>query len=118
MSQQKKLEGFDFIRSFAILIVFLGHILGRQCPNDTFTLITRILSPGLTMSLLGFISGYLLSSKYKLSYGSRYYIKRFTRIYLTLFVCLSFIYNITSLFRRRCCESTQYLTLYGSKRIF
>ena len=88
MSQQKKIEGFDFLRSFAILIVFLGHSLGKQCPNSIYAQVIRTLSPGLTMSLMGFISGYLLSSKYQLSYKSRYYIKRFTRIYLTLFICL------------------------------
>ena len=58
----KRIEGYDFIRSFAILVVFLGHAL-KHSTNEVFLLAIRSLSPGLTMSLLGFISAALLSAR-------------------------------------------------------
>lgn len=79
--------GYDFIRMFAICIVFMGHIIGRQIHSEPILLIIRSLSPGLTMSLLGFISGYLLVAKYDLFDGN-FYIKRFSRIYSSLIICL------------------------------
>lgn len=85
----RRIEGYDFIRSFAILIVFLGHILGKQATNEGIKLVFNSLSPGLTMSLLGFISAVLLSSR-NLDVGS-FLIKRFTRIYISLFYCLILI---------------------------
>jgi peptidoglycan/LPS O-acetylase OafA/YrhL len=85
--REERLIGFDLIRAFAIFFVFLGHILEKQCHNEFVLLVSRSISPGLTMSALGFISGYLLSSKYDVFDGS-FYIKRFSRIYSSLFVCL------------------------------
>ena len=81
--KENKMVGFDFIRAFAIFFVFMGHIFGDK-------LIIRSLSPGLTMSVLGFISAYLLTSKYETFNGS-FYVKRFSRIYSSLVVCLFFI---------------------------
>lgn len=78
----KRIEGYDFIRSVAILVVFLGHILNKQATNETVLLTFRSLSPGLTMSLLGFISAALLSVK-EHEFGT-FMIKRFTRIYISL----------------------------------
>ena len=81
-----RIEGFDFIRSFAILVIFFGHILDKQATNQAVLLSFRSLSPGLTMSLLGFISAALLSSRAH-DVGS-FLIKRFTRIYISLCFCL------------------------------
>ena len=82
--------GFEFIRASAILFVFLAHSIDNQSHNEIFLLLIRSISPGLTMSALGFISGYLLSAKYGVFDGS-FYIKRFARIYSSLFVCLFLI---------------------------
>jgi hypothetical protein len=57
-----RIEGYDLIRSFAILTVFLGHILAKQTTGWVHLAFCS-LSPGLTMSLLGFISAALLSTK-------------------------------------------------------
>ena len=82
----KRIEGYDFIRSVAIIVVFLGHILDKQATNEAILLTIRSLSPGLTMSLLGFISAALLSAK-EYDFGT-FLVKRFTRIYIPLAFCL------------------------------
>lgn len=82
----KRVDGYDFIRSVAILVVFLGHILNKQSSNEAVLLTFRSLSPGLTMSLLGFISAALLSTK-DYDFGT-FLTKRFTRIYTSLCSCL------------------------------
>lgn len=87
---QSRAIGFDFIRSFAILFVYLAHILNKQCDNSIVLLIGKSISPGLTMSVLGFISGYLLSLRYEVV-DTRFYVKRFSRIYSSLFICLTTI---------------------------
>lgn len=84
----KKNYGFDFIRAFVIFFVFIAHIIDKQGDNQLILLTERSISPGMTMSLLGFISGYLLCKKYKNSYDSIFYIKRFSRIYSSLLTCL------------------------------
>lgn len=80
-----RIEGYDFIRSFAILVVFLCHAFKRST-NEVFFLGSHALSPGLTMSLLEFISAALLSARDE-DFGS-FLIKRFTRIYSSLIFCL------------------------------
>ena len=74
---QERIEAYDFIRSAAILLVFFGHILGNQITNGAVSLMLRSLSPGLTMSLLGFISAALLSAREHDS--GAFLIKRFSR---------------------------------------
>ena len=81
-----RIAGYDFIRSIAILIVFLGHILEKQATSDAVLLAVRSLSPGLTMSLLGFISAALLSQKERNS--GTFLVRRFTRVYIPLGMCL------------------------------
>ena len=81
-----RIAGYDLIRSIAILIVFLGHILEKQAASGTVLLAVRSLSPGLTMSLLGFVSAALLSLK-EVSPGA-FLVRRFTRIYIPLGMCL------------------------------
>lgn len=85
----KRVVGYDFIRSLAILTVFLGHILTYQSTNESVLLAIRTLTPGLTMSLLGFISAVLLSAR-EYDSGS-FLIKRFTRIYVPLILCLTVV---------------------------
>ncbi|MCP4353992.1 MAG: acyltransferase [Desulfobacterales bacterium] len=86
--EKNRLTGFDLIRTFAILTVFLGHIINRQTDSELLLLIIKSLSPGLTMSLLGFISAVLLTKKYQDNYNGKFYINRFSRIYISLFICL------------------------------
>ena len=82
-----RIAGFDFIRAFAIGFVFLGHIISKQSQNDIAKLLFSSLSPGLTMSVLGFISAYLLVLKYD-NFDGSFYVKRLSRIYSSLVVCL------------------------------
>jgi peptidoglycan/LPS O-acetylase OafA/YrhL len=83
----KKNYGYDFIRAFAIMAVFIGHLLNQRSDHQTVSLIIRSISPGLTMSMLGFISGILLTEKYEV-YDGKFYIKRFSRIFSSLLICL------------------------------
>lgn len=89
MIKSNRVEGYDLIRSTSILIVFLGHATNKQVTNDFGLLIIHSLSPGLTMSLLGFISAALLSAK-KYDFGT-FLVKRFTRIYISLTICLTVV---------------------------
>jgi peptidoglycan/LPS O-acetylase OafA/YrhL len=82
----ERVEGYDFIRSVAILVVFFSHILNEQASNEAVLLTVRSLSPGITMSLLGFISAAILSAK-EYEFGT-FLVKRFTRIYISLALCL------------------------------
>src|ERR1051325_3172479 len=85
---EKRIEGYDLIRSLAIVVVFFDHAL-KFSSNEGLSLAIRSLSPGLTMSLLGFISAALLSAR-EYDFGS-FLVKRFTRIYISLIFCLSVI---------------------------
>jgi len=89
-----RIESFDLIRSFAILTVFFDHAIMKdpRIDNTVAHLAITTLSPGLTMSLLGFISAALLSPT-MLNYGP-FLIKRFTRIYIPLALCLSVVLSL------------------------
>ncbi len=87
----ERIESFDTIRAFSILIVFFGHILAPQSNNRIFQGFLWALNPSLSMSLMGFLSGFLLTVKYKRNYNNNFFIKRFSRIYVSLFICLSVI---------------------------
>jgi hypothetical protein len=83
MGQRK--YGYDVIRALVILVVFLHHILNRQ-PFNSYLLASIYACGTIGMSLLGFLSASLLSPKEE-DYGS-FLLKRFSRIYLPLFLCL------------------------------
>lgn len=104
----KRIAGYDVIRSFAILFVFLGHILSEQVNNAAVMLFMNSLSPGLTMSLLGFISGALLSTR-EYESGS-FLIRRFSRIYISLVFCLAVIVVAHALLGKKII--TQHLLLH------
>ncbi len=80
-------KALNFARSFSILMVFIGHNINAYCPKTISTIIIKLISPGITMSTLGFISGYLLCRKYSI-FDGLFYVKRFSRIYSSLFVCM------------------------------
>jgi len=86
---RRRIAGYDVIRSFAILTVFLCHILEPQTAIGAPRIVLCSLSPGLTMSLLGFISAALLS-KNRRDYEP-FLVRRFTRVYVSLLLCLSFV---------------------------
>jgi peptidoglycan/LPS O-acetylase OafA/YrhL len=91
----ERIDAYDLARTFAILVVFFGHaIVGHDIP-DLLKGMVVILSPGLTMSLLGFVSAALLSVRTEDT--EAFVVKRLTRIYVPLFVCLSVILLIQSL---------------------
>ncbi len=91
---RNRIDSFDLIRSFAILTIFIDHTITKdpRIDNGFAHLAITTLSPGLTMSLLGFISAALLSST-MLNYGP-FLIKRFTRIYISLALCLSVVLSL------------------------
>jgi len=110
-----RIEGYDLIRSFAILTVFLGHILNRQT-DGVIRLAVSSLSPGLTMSLLGFISAALLSTK-KQDFGP-FLVRRFTRIYIPLFLCLSIVLVIHAFIGKHVVSQHTLLHLMGLSAFF
>lgn len=82
---ENRLEPYDFIRSLAIIFIFLYHITNRQAIGPEVKL-TIACFAGLALSLLGFISATIGQMK-EVDYGI-YIIKRITRIYIPLFICL------------------------------
>jgi peptidoglycan/LPS O-acetylase OafA/YrhL len=116
MDDKNRIESFDLIRSFCILTVFLGHILNEQLVNPLALLAVRSLSPGLTMSLLGFISGALLSRTQD-DFGT-FLVRRFTRIYAPLFVCLGFVLLIHALMGKHVASQHALLHLFGLSGLF
>ena len=113
---QKRIEGYDLIRTTAILVVFIGHTLGNKITNEAGLLALRSLSPGLTMSLLGFISAALLSGK-KYDFGV-FLIKRFTRIYISLGLCLFFVLSIHAWLGKNVINQHVILHLMGLSAFF
>ena len=85
----ERLAPYDIVRSFAILAVFIGHILAGQLNNAGLLLAVATLSPGLTMSLLGFISAVLVSPQ--LRDPGVFLLRRLIRIYVSMLVCLFFV---------------------------
>lgn len=86
---ESRVYAYDLMRTFAIIVVFLGHSIERQTSNQWLLLGIRSLSPGLTMSLLGFLSAALLARKQ--SDPGSFLLSRFTRIYIPMFSCLGCI---------------------------
>jgi peptidoglycan/LPS O-acetylase OafA/YrhL len=82
----RRIEAYDLARTFAIVFVFLGHIIITQTTVFPLKVVFASFSPGLSMSLLGFVSAALLSARDEET--GTFLIKRFTRIYIPLFVCL------------------------------
>jgi peptidoglycan/LPS O-acetylase OafA/YrhL len=87
-----RFEAYDLIRTFAIVVVFLGHALGHRLTDPWALLALRTLSPGLTMSLLGFLSGVLVAGRSR-DQGV-FLVARFTRIYLPLWLCLGAVVTV------------------------
>ncbi len=112
----KRIEGYDFIRSLAIFIVFMAHILDKQSTNGAVLLGVHSLSPGITMSLLGFLSAVLLSPR-EYDLGS-FLIKRFTRIYISLIFCLIVILCAHALLGKKVINQHMLLHVIGLSAFF
>lgn len=80
--------GFDLIRTSAILCIFIYHIVNRQASNPSALLLVNTLVM-VSLALLGFISARLLSVA-DIQWGP-FLIKRLTRIYIPLILCLTAI---------------------------
>jgi hypothetical protein len=91
----ERIEAYDLARAFAIAFVFLGNIIIGQTTSSPLKVALGTLSPGLTMSLLGFISAALLSSR--TGGAGELLLKRFTRIYIPLFTCLTVVLVIQTI---------------------
>ncbi len=90
----ERVEAYDLARSFAIIVVFLAHAIFGRTDILPLKVILDSLSPGLTMALLGFISAALLVGREEET--GVFLLRRATRIYLPLFVCLSTILLLQS----------------------
>ncbi len=114
----KRIAGYDFIRSFAILFVFLDHALSGQTADllKTASFFTRSVSPGITMSLLGFISAALLSSR-DYDFGA-FLIKRLSRIYISLILCLTIVLCAHALLGKKVITQHALLHLMGLSAFF
>ena len=77
--------GFDLIRSVSFIFIFLYHIVNRQVSDPAVVLIAKM-AMVISLSMLGFISSILLSDK---NIGTGVFLmRRLTRIYIPLFLCL------------------------------
>lgn len=95
----KRLKGYDMARSFSIIFVFFAHIILAQSESRIGGVFLTAFSPGITMSLLGFISATLLAnSKLLESNYSLFLLKRLTRLFIPVFLCLT-VAALISLFQ-------------------
>jgi peptidoglycan/LPS O-acetylase OafA/YrhL len=113
---ENRIAGYDLIRSFAIITVFLGHIFEKQPSGGAMRLAMCSLSPGLTMSLLGFISAALLSTRTG-DFGP-FLVRRLTRIYIPLWVCLALVLAIHAFLGKRVVCQHTLLHLMGLTALF
>ncbi|MFC5700853.1 acyltransferase family protein [Cohnella faecalis] len=96
MSSQKiltsqRILGYDLSRTFAVIFVFVAHIILAQWDNKYSTIFFTSFSPGVTMSLLGFVSACLLANSESVDNKfSHFLFRRITRIYLPMILCLTF----------------------------
>lgn len=87
----ERIKGYDLIRTFSIIVVFFAHIILGQSKNPYSTIIFKSLSPGITMSLLAFISACLLVNNKSLENDfSSFLLKRLIRIYVPVILVLTF----------------------------
>lgn len=86
-----RVKGYDLVRTFAIIVVFIAHIVLAQCNNRYIVVAFNSISPGLTMSLLAFISASLLADNKLIRKNfSVFLFRRLTRIYIPVMLCLTF----------------------------
>lgn len=111
-----RVEGYDFIRSAAILVVFVGHVLAERSSDETVLLVVHTLSPGITMSLLGFLSACLLAGRDH--DPGTFLVKRFTRIYVSLLLCLALVLCVHAGLGRKVITQHALLHLMGLTALF
>lgn len=84
-----RVDAYDFMRAFAIIFIFLGHWIVGNITYLPLEHAYRMLWPESPLVILGFLSGALLSSKSQ--EAGQFLAKRLTRIYIPLWVCLTFV---------------------------
>ena len=95
----QRIRGYDLARTFAVIIVFVAHIILSQCDNRYSTIIFTSISPGLTMSLLAFISASLLTDNKLIENNfSIFFFRRLTRIYIPVILCLTFAVTLSKFY--------------------
>jgi len=82
-------SGYDLLRTLAILLVFVDHAVSRHATDHGVLIAIHSLSPGLTMSALGCLSGLLLAHQDR--DPGTFVIRRLTRLYLPLWLCMAFL---------------------------
>ena len=93
-TMEKRFAGYNLIRSIAFISIFLYHITLRQVENAVVQVVIGT-SAAISISLFGFISSVLLSEK-ETSSGV-FLIRRLTRIYVPLILCLMTVLGLHAL---------------------
>lgn len=76
---------FDILRTFLIITVFLAHAADWSFKGTLFRDVMLMLSPGMTMCLLGYLSAILLTGRKE--DGGVFLLKRMLRIFVPLYLC-------------------------------
>lgn len=94
-----RILGYDLTRSFAVIFVFIAHVVLAQTQNSYLFAFYTSISPGITMSLLGFISACLLvNGKDIFSKYPTFLFRRLTRILIPVFLVLTFALILVSIY--------------------
>ena len=93
--QEKRIEWIDFCRGIAIILVILGHCVGRMGGSKVETLV-NVLICSFHMPLFFFLSG--LNAKTEVN-NKEYIVKRIKKLFLplTLFSFVMLTYKIVKL---------------------
>ena len=110
-----RIAGYDFIRSFSFFFIYLHHIVHRQVFQDYIVIIVKTLA-AISICLLGFISSVLLTSKH-LEPGI-FLIRRLTRIYIPLILCLTLVMLIHAFIGKNPMQKDAVLHLMGLSAFF
>lgn len=87
MSGEKRNLALDWLRVAAIFVVFLAHVVTYYARDSALDLLLRTLSPGLTMSVLGVLSGLLLADR---NVGEPSFLfKRLLRIFVPVWIMIA-----------------------------
>lgn len=94
-----RILGYDLTRSFCVIFVFIAHVVLAQTQNSYLFAFYTSISPGITMSLLGFISACLLvNGKDAFSKYPIFLFRRLTRILIPVFLVLTFALILVSIY--------------------
>lgn len=96
---KNRILGYDLARAFSVIFVFIAHIVLAQSSNTYAGIFFASVSPGITMSLLAFISACLLAnSKSLITNYPEFIFRRLARLYIPMFYVLSFALVLISIY--------------------